>query len=156
MRSGKKEEEGSPPSSYGADLIVLQPRDPKWLHAYWEVTEPTLASGRQRLEREGSCVALTLRVCELENPEGRDPVRWFDIALTEGSADRQIEVTPPDRSWRVEIGLKSIQGTFLALAKSNIARTPPDRPSDQVDEHWGLIEGPSSGETLCASSPLKR
>lgn len=138
------------------DVIVLQPRDPARLHTYWELTEPTLANGRKRLGAEGETATLTLRVYELKGSGRPGTLGWFDILLTEESADRQIEVTPPDRSWRVEVGLKSAQGTFLALARSNIACTPPDRPSDQVDERWGLIEELSSGETLYASSPLKR
>jgi len=134
------------PSSYGVDLIVLQPRDPWWIYTYWELTPAAVARGRAKLGPEQEGAAWILRVYEEETSHS------FDIPLAPGAGDWTIHVQP-DRGWIVEIGLNAPSGRFVVLARSNPARTPPDRPSDRVDEDWGLIEsmpegwsGPSSGE----------
>jgi len=38
------------PGGYGKDRLVLQVRDPWWLHAYWEITLATWDSLKQRLK----------------------------------------------------------------------------------------------------------
>lgn len=140
------------PATYGVDLILLQPRDPRWLHAYWELAAGTVAKGRARLGAEGSAAELILRVHEEGSSRSFDlrgltaQDRSFDVRLVPGSQDWYLEVEP-DRGWFVEIGLKSSQGSFLPLARSNVVRTPPDRPSDRIDETWGVLEGvePAAG-----------
>ena len=125
---------GTLPSSYGGDLIVLQIRDPWWLHSYWELLPGTIARGREKLGKEGSAAELALRVYE----EGT--LRWFDVRLSDGTTDWFIEVDPPDRSWTVEIGLKTRSGRFLALARSNTVRTPPAGSVEGGDGRWGYVK----------------
>ena len=132
MRKSSKPKATSRPGK--ANLIVLQPRDPWWIHAYWELTPD---AGAQRI----------LRIYEEETS------RSFDIPLIPGANDWAIQVRP-DQAWVVEIGSRGTHGRFTALARSNSVRTPPDRPSDRIDEDWRVIEsmpagwppGPSSGE----------
>ena len=141
------------PSSYGRDLIIAQPRDPSWIHAYWELRPHTLESGKTKLGSQGAEAHLTLRVYELKSDSASqfDVARWFDIGVYHHIGDWTIEVGPPDRPWCVEIGLKARGGFFIALARSNIVRTPPGGPSDRIDEKWGVLSesmpgswGPSS------------
>ena len=127
------------PTSYGADLIVVQPRDPWWLHSYWELMPAALERGRARLGDEARDAHMVLRVYEEDTP------RWFDVPLTHDARDWAIPVDPPDRAWTVEIGLKGPRGTFVALARSNTVRTPPDRPSDRIDETWGWLSSIPAG-----------
>lgn len=123
------------PAGYGADLVVLQTRDPRWIHAYWELAPSTVAQGREKLGAdEGASAELVLRL----HPE--ETSRWSDVRLTPGSQDWYLEVEP-DGAWFVEIGLKGSRGTFLPLIRSNSVRTPPDRPSDRIDEEWGVLRG---------------
>ncbi|HTL70557.1 MAG TPA: hypothetical protein VL404_04615, partial [Candidatus Eisenbacteria bacterium] len=42
--------------------------------------------------------------------------------------------------WVVEIGLRSADGRFFAMARSNVARTPRFGVSDVLDEEWMLPE----------------
>lgn len=158
-RNDVSHEEPPLPSSYGQDLIIAQPRDPNWIHVYWELKPETLESGKGKLGSQGPQAHLTLRVYELRSASAAefDAARWFDIGIYHPIGDWTIEVGPPDRAWCVEIGLKTRAGLFFALARSNIARTPPDRPSDRIDEKWGVLResmpgvwGPSSW-TLRAS-----
>lgn len=126
------------PSSYGHNLIVLQPRDPRWLHAYWELTPAHVAQGRAKLGAEEGAAVWILRVYEEESP------RWFDVDLSPGASDWTLQVES-DRTWLVEIGLRALSGRFVPLARSNRVRTPPDRPSERIDPEWGPIDSLSAG-----------
>ncbi len=145
------------PSEYGCDLILLQPRDPHWLHAYWELRPETLAQGRARLGQEAQGAELILRVYEVEGTDSSSAkiLRWFDLRLTPFASDWYIEISPPDRAWMVEIGFKGPQGTFIPLARSNTVRTPPDQPSDLIDEEWGYLEGLPQGRWPGSSSMVR-
>ncbi len=121
------------PLHYGDDRIVLQTRDPWWLHTYWELKSATVSRGRAQLGAEAEAAFFALRVYQ----EGAS---WFDIPVHSEVGDWYIEVKP-DAAWTVEIGLKTPGGRFLALARSNTVRTPPDRPSDRIDEKWGVLKG---------------
>ncbi|MBI3333352.1 MAG: DUF4912 domain-containing protein [Candidatus Omnitrophica bacterium] len=134
------------PAAYRVDQIVLQPRDPRWIHAYWELLPETVSHGWAELGKEGAASRMILRVCEEESG------RWFDIDLKVDARDWTIAVEPPDRGWTVEIGLRAPSGRFLALARSNTVRTPPDHPSDRIVEDWGLLEGLPQGRSGTYSS----
>ena len=116
-------------------MVVLQTRDPFCVHTYWEVQPATLNRVRERLGAGGLTPQFVLRVYEEESS------RWFDVQVAPEALDWAVEVQP-DRAWTVEIGLLSSAGRFLALARSNTVRTPPDRPSDRVDEKWGVLKEP--------------
>ncbi len=115
--------------------MILQVRDPYWIHAYWELREATLAQGRKKLAAEGPQARLTLRVYRVKPP------RSFDILLTGGASDWAVQVEPAGSTWWVEVGLKSPSGRFELLIRSKRVTTPPDRPSEEIDQAWGFLEG---------------
>ncbi len=144
------------PSSYGQDLIVLQTRDPRWLHAYWELRPETVETGMRRLGESAGSASWILRVYEegssrwphhlpyppevdLSKKWGPSAPRqvegWFDVEFGPGSTDWHFQAQP-DREWSVEIGLKDRNGRFVPLARSNWARTPPEGPSDAGPSSW--------------------
>ena len=134
--------------------MIIQPRDPSWIHAYWELNFQTLDSGRAKLGPEGREAELFLRVYELRGQSLArfDVARWFDVGVYHRIGDWTLEMSPPDRAWGVEIGLKCRGGTFIPLARSNIVRTPPNQPSDRVDEKWGVLSRPMPGSWGSESS----
>ncbi len=110
-----------------------------------------LNRGRAALGSEGSQAQLTLRVCEVEGPEfSCGP--FFDIGLPDGASAWTFEVGLSDRSWLVQIGLKTPSGKFHLLIQSNIVRTPPDHASAQIDEQWGWLPLPSVEPGASSSS----
>ncbi len=116
------------------DIIVLQVRDPLWLYAYWELRPATLKKSRVRLTAGSQPARLILRVYEEGTP------RWFDIEPTVESDEWAIQARP-DAAWSVEIGLRTPRGTFAALAKSNVVRTPPDGPLNRPDSSSSFLHG---------------
>ncbi|MFW6305760.1 MAG: DUF4912 domain-containing protein [Bacillota bacterium] len=106
---------------YGKEFIRLFIRDPEYLFTYWEVNkneyyenEPCL-----RLHNEDDNNIKDIRI-------GPDLNNWY------------IHVEP-NKSYRVTIGYK-INNIFYSIASSRVVRTPRNRPSDYIDEHWMTIE----------------
>ena len=139
------------PPRYGDTLLIAQPRDPHWLHAYWEAPEIAWATARRQLGAEGTP---TLRVYELTGPSFTSQTirRWCDVTLPPFTEDWHVEVQQPATWWCLELGLRGPGERFVPIVRSNLVETPADHPSDEVDEGWGLREG-VFGRFQSVSSP---
>ena len=117
------------PERYGQTRLILQARDPHWVHAYWEL------SGAAERRADGG--RARLRVYELSEPQFSPQTirRWFDVTLTPEARDWFIEVGQPAAWWCVELGILDPEG-FVPLVRSNLVETPADRPSDEFEEGW--------------------
>jgi len=132
------------PIHYGRTLLIAQARDPRWLQAYWEVTEADRTSVWQALGPAAHGARPILRVYELREPRFEASVvqRWFDVALTPEAMDWYVEVGQPSVWWALELGWLGADGRFVPVTRSNVVETPADRPSDEVNEDWGLLGEP--------------
>ncbi len=130
---------GSLPPFYEEDTLVLLPRDPSWLYAYWEISSATLQWVKEEWAGEEWDLAVRqLRVFRHRwNREG-EVESFFDIELSPGAGDWYLEAGQPDHFYHVELGWKKREGNFYCLLRSNTVRTPRDRVSDIVDENWTL------------------
>jgi len=110
---------------------VVQARDPRWLHAYWEIANAPRAAA-----------PTLLRVYELSGSRftARAIRRSFDIALTPEAHDWYVEVGQAAAWWCLELGRSGLDGRFEMIVRSNAVETPADRPSDEVDGTWGLLD----------------
>jgi hypothetical protein len=126
------------PGGYGQDKIVLQARDPWWLHTYWEVTGRTWDSLRHKLGDLFSSSKRTLRVYDVSfiNFNGKNANRYFDIEVGPDVNNWYIDTGSPGRFWCVDYGLKLINGDFITIIRSNIVQAPLDGPSWITDEEW--------------------
>ncbi len=127
------------PQRYGDHRITVMVRDPWWLYAYWEVDPGREQALRDTIKRQGEeSMGSCLRVYDVTDVEfnGTNAHRFFDIELTGMAENWYIHVEQPDRSYIVDIGIKSRSGRFYTLARSNQVRTPRVGPSDQIDEEW--------------------
>jgi hypothetical protein len=119
-------------------------KDPWWLYAYWEIQPQVERQARHQLspdEHQG--LHSILRVYDVT---GRDfPAQaanhWFDIPLSGMANQWYIHANTPNRSFLVDIGLRTKSGRFLTLARSNQVTTPRFGPSEIVDEEWMTSEG---------------
>jgi hypothetical protein len=136
--SGRSVPESIPelPDSYGVDRAVALVRDPYWIHVYWELTERTLSSAARQLGGavKGARTALRVYCSGADSAESQRVL--FDIILTLEARNWYINVAFPGRTYRVDIGLLTLDGRFLRLVRSNPVTTPPDRMSDVLDEEW--------------------
>lgn len=109
-RSGEKYEEKLP-SYRGVAKLVLMPRDPWWVYAYWEIDR--LQIGPRDL---------VLRVYRKD--------RQMYASMNVGSSDNwYINLPDPDETVRSEIGFMKPDGEFKVVAVSNTVKTPRAWPS---------------------------
>ncbi|MDD5155833.1 MAG: DUF4912 domain-containing protein [Candidatus Omnitrophica bacterium] len=130
------------PASYGKDKIVIQVRDPWWIHAYWETTQAAL----ERIKRESGAAFFgarkVLRVYDVSNIifDGKNAHRFFDIDVGPDATSWYIDTGSPGASWCVDIGLLLSDGRFIMIARSNVVHTPLSGPSSVMDEEWMIPE----------------
>lgn len=130
------------PQQYGQDKIVLQVRDPWWIHAYWEVTPGTFDRLKDELKDEFYKARRILRVYDISYIifDGKNAHRAFDIQLNEHTHNWYIDTAGPGRSWCVDLGLLLANGRFITIVHSNTVHTPLEGPSWITDEEWMVPE----------------
>ena len=126
------------PQGYGKDRIILQVRDPWWLHAYWEVTSRTLERFKHELGEDFHKAKKNLRVYDVSQItfNGKNAHRFFDIHVNEYASSWYIDTAGPGRSWCVDYGLLLPNGKFITILRSNVVHTPIEGPSWITDEEW--------------------
>lgn len=134
---------GPLPEGYGDTLIVLLPRDPQWIFAYWEISAKTRNEISQKYGANIFQKAKpAIRVYDVTNVnfDGGNANRSFDIFITPESKNWYIYVGMPKRSYCADLGLLVDDGVFITLARSNVVATPAGSVSDIYDEQWMLVK----------------
>ena len=125
------------PSRYGDNKIVLLVRDPWWIYTYWEVTPERENEVLEAIRRAGqSKEKVALRVYDVTGMSLPSTHCFFDIEIGGLANNWYIDVGKPDREWIVELGVRTREGNFFMLVRSNTVRTPRFGLSDVLDEEW--------------------
>jgi len=126
------------PHHYNDNNIALMVRDPHWAFSYWEVTQAKLESERAALDGAGRDAWLALRLYDVTDVafDGSNAHGHYDIGIYDRVGNWYINTGMPGRSFVVDLGLKTGDGRFVTLARSNAVRTPSDGPSHVTDEQW--------------------
>ncbi|MFH0826412.1 MAG: DUF4912 domain-containing protein [Candidatus Omnitrophota bacterium] len=126
------------PYQYDRDRMILQVRDPRWLHTYWEVAPPTIERLKNDLREDFFNAKRVLRVYDVSDIvfNGENAHSLFDIQVNEFANNWYINTQGPDRSWCVDFGLLLASGRFITIVRSNVVRTPLEGPSWITDEEW--------------------
>ena len=124
------------PPGYGDNKIVILVRDPWWIYAYWEIRKEKEEEAIRKIEAAGDGMMKSiLRVYDVTdiNFNGKNAHSYFDIDLKGLANNWYINVGSPDRSWVVDIGIVTRNGSFYMLARSNMVKTPRFGMSDILD-----------------------
>ncbi|MDD4182646.1 MAG: DUF4912 domain-containing protein [Candidatus Omnitrophica bacterium] len=130
------------PLRYADNRITILPRDPWWIHTYWDISEQRInevISSIPVYEREN--LKWILRIYDLtgiNHFDGKNANSFFDIVIHFEANNWYINVNQPERSWCVEIGLINPSGKFFMVARSNVIKTPYFGISSIIDEEWAL------------------
>jgi len=129
------------PSNYNEDKIVLQVRDPWWMHSYWEITQNTKDRLKYSLGEKYHQADWILRVYDVSFIifNGSNAHRYFDIGVGYDSNNWYINVSSGS-SFCVDLGLRFKDGTFITVVRSNTVTTPLDGPSSILDEEWMILD----------------
>jgi uncharacterized protein len=130
------------PSSYDQDKIILQVRDPHWVHSYWELRGQTIDGLKSKLGDDFYRAKKVLRVYDVTNIifNGFNANSFFDIQINDYANSWYIDTAGPGRSWCVDLGLMLANGRFITILRSNVVQTPLDGPSGITDEEWMIPE----------------
>ena len=130
------------PDFYNETRIVLLSRDPYWLFCYWEVSQGSIEEMKRKAGGEFAGSRTILRIYDVTeiNFNGRNAHKYFDITLEGMVRSWYIHVGEPERSWMVDIGVLTPSGKFYLFARSNAAKTPPEKISNIYDEEWMISE----------------
>lgn len=146
------------PASYDEDKLVLLVRDPRWIFAYWDLSNQSRIKLAVEIERSLGNLRKTLRVYELT--KGKRKCLDIDV----GNANSwYINVPNPDTEYQAEFGLKDENDNFVPILTSNIVRVPREAPPEFTDEKWMVVNEifevilrAKSGEFFGGSAELLR
>ncbi len=127
---------GPLPKEYGVTRLVILPRDPRWIHAYWEIAPYTWDEARKQygdILKQGRCV---LRV--FSQHEGKTD--HFDVDINVEARNWYVISPQGGGEWHAQLGLLLPDGRFVLLAISNKIRLPAGQVSDVLDEKWGILQ----------------
>jgi len=132
---------GELPDFYEEDTLVLLPRDPRWVFAYWEISPDTLNRLKYQWGNETFNHAKpTLMVRRHRWDQEGEIAESTPLAITSEARNWYLEVSHPDHYYHLELGWVLGHGEFYTLMKSNTVRTPREQVSSLVDENWTLPE----------------
>ena len=123
--------------------VVLLPVNPCLVHVYWEVAPDDLKEIKKLLDRPALRAQPVLRFSDITSIifDGTNAHSHFDVDIDLGAGNWYVHVWGPEKSYFVDLGLRTEDGQFHPLARSNIAETPRAWPSGKVQETYMLVEG---------------
>lgn len=125
------------------DRVIVMVRDSYWLHAYWEITRQSVSRARAAMGQRWHGAIPVLRLYEMENDSTTSSERKVvrDVQVHGGVSNWYLDVDNPPMSFQVDIGYLADDGTFLALARSNVVVTPQSGSAGAGDGNWdGVAE----------------
>jgi hypothetical protein len=126
--------EPSLPESYGETSLVAVPVNPFEVHCQWEVAPADIENARQALGVAHQEFWPVLRIQDVGGAAAS-----FDVEVDLEARNWYVRSCTPDQTYRADFALKSEDGSFVVVASSNPAHTPPATPSTQADESWAPI-----------------
>ena len=121
------------PDAYGIDRLVLMPRDPHKLFAYWEITSRLIENLRNQygdLWDQGKNI---LQIIQVETNLKKE------IEINAEADSWYIDDLEADQTYQAKIGRMLPDGSFVAFATSNVVRTPRNSLSPVIDPRWRIF-----------------
>lgn len=131
------------PQRYNEDILVILPRDPHWIFAYWDISDKTSS----RLKKKyGSAIFeksnFVLRIHDITGFKkfpGSRSRKFKEMSVNFNSRNWYINVEDSSRTYCVQLGIKTKDGKFIQILLSNTVITPSGRVSDATGEQWMLV-----------------
>ncbi|MCM8775215.1 MAG: DUF4912 domain-containing protein [Candidatus Omnitrophica bacterium] len=130
------------PSSYNETNLTLIARDPHWVHAYWEITPTAIEEIRSKIGSEFDRSTITLRMHDVTCVDfnGHNANRSFDIDVGPHAHSWYVNLWCDNVSYCGDIGVRSPEGNFYVLARSNMIETPRAGSSGRGEMIWMRVD----------------
>jgi len=127
------------PHEYGQERLTLLVRDPHTVFAYWEVPQTRLDQAHARM---GQDVRLCIRVYDVTGVSfnGGNEVGYFDQEVYERIGSWYFDLGRAGHAFCADLGVRSPDGRFQPLVRSNTVAVPREGFSDVLDEEWMVLE----------------
>ena len=135
------------PDAYGDNKIVLLIRDPQMVMAYWELTPDFLSEKLNEAGLNEQNVEYVLRLYNVSG-ENLEIAKYWDYPLYTMTRNYYIEVPESGKSYQVDFGVKTANGEFLTIVRSNSINAPRENMSPVVDEQWMTLADEDSFQRL--------
>jgi hypothetical protein len=144
------------PDSYNETYMRAIPRDPKWVFAYWEISESTRKELRAKMgESAAASAKRILRLIDVTEIayDGSNAQRYIDIEINELANNWYVHVPESGRSYVLELGFLTTAGRFYCATRSNVTGVPRMGVSQLQDEEWATV---STDELIRMSADAMR
>jgi hypothetical protein len=143
----RKRAEEHIPWGYGRDGVTVMPVDPDRIYVYWEVTDEGMAAARRGLGSGGDSAWLSLRVYDVTGRifDGTNAHAYFDHRVERHERQWFFSLGKPGSTVCVDVGMKSIEGYFVRIARSGRADLPRAGEVPSATVEWMTVK-PVSGE----------
>ncbi len=131
------------PRNYGDTKIIILPRDPMWMYAYWEVSPGVFSDLSKKLgEQNFNSSKWALRIYDVTGVtfNGSNHHKYFDISIDYGAENWYINVKEANRAWCVDLGIITPDGKFITVVRSNVIIMPRQGISPITDEQWAMLQ----------------
>jgi len=127
------------PEKYGIDKIVLQVKNPKTAHLYWECSFSRVKQLFSQLGYEDiNDIVLVLRVYNLTLDSNYKS--YYDIRISLEDNSYYVNDLKEDNTYLVRLGALDREGLFYLIVESNIIKMPNDSVSGILDQEWMIVE----------------
>src|SRR5271155_1877575 len=147
-------ESGELPWGYGDCRVTAMARDPEAAYLYWEMTDEGIAAARQRRGPAGPDGWCNLRVYDTTGRvfDGTNANDYFDVRIDRNDREYFLMIRRPTSTMYVEVGIKTTEGFFQAVARSGPAEFPRNAPSPHTALEWMTV---TSDDAPPAAEPFQ-
>ncbi|MBV8878683.1 MAG: DUF4912 domain-containing protein [Planctomycetaceae bacterium] len=103
-------------------------RDPQWACCYWEITDESIRTAREKAGDPGAWISLRIYDSSGRDFNGLNAHAHWDLGVDRGTTIYHFKVGRPGATIHIDVGLRKHDGGFVPIARSN----PVEMPRDSV------------------------
>lgn len=144
------------PATYDSTDVTLMVRDPYWIHAFWETAPSSVEKVKKRIGAPFKKSVYTLRVHDITVSDSGEtcPRTSFDIDVDPKARNWYINLWRDNVTYFADFGVRTPNGDFYPLARSNTVTTPRATVSEMPDVTWMNVKG--NGAYSIVNYPAER
>jgi hypothetical protein len=156
-RSAHPENASNPPPANGETGVVLLPVHPYLVHAYWHFERGKLTQMKRGPGKDFLDGRPVLRFFDVTGIvfDGQNANQTFDIPVDLAAGNWYVHLWSPGRSYFVDLGLRTEDGRFMRIARSNVAETPPRSPAVLDEKAEIRSPTPDTRQRVVPDSPRR-
>jgi len=127
------------PASYNSTNLALIAKDPHWLYAYWEIAPSSTQEIKNKIgQDELNRSSYVLRVYDVTyvNFNGHNANHSFDLDVGAHANSWYINLWNDNTAYCGDLGIRTPDGRFFQLARSNFVSAPRVNMSGRSDLIW--------------------